>query len=94
MRDTEREAGTQAGEKQAPRREPYVGLDPRTPGSRPGPKADAPPLTPPQVPPKEHISDGVIMDTVLDLEPCGYEMGLPGRARRLPPAKGPQPEVG
>ena len=31
-------------EKQAPRREPDVGLDPRIPGSCPGPKADAQPL--------------------------------------------------
>ena len=36
-------------ERQAPCREPRVGLDPRTPGSRPGPKADAQPLSP-QVP--------------------------------------------
>ena len=32
MRDTEREAETQEREKQAPRREPNKGLDPRTPG--------------------------------------------------------------
>ena len=31
-------------------REPDVGLDPRTPGSRPGPKADTPPLSHPGVP--------------------------------------------
>ena len=37
MRDREREAETQAeGEKQAPCREPDVGLDPGSPGSRPG----------------------------------------------------------
>ena len=42
MRDTEREAETQAEEKkQAPCREPDVGLDPRTLGSHPEPKADA-----------------------------------------------------
>ena len=46
MRDTEREAETQAErQKQAPRREPNVGLDPRTPGSHPGPKAGAKPLS-------------------------------------------------
>ena len=33
-------------EKQAPRREPNAGLDPGTPGSHPGPEADAPPLSP------------------------------------------------
>ena len=32
-------------EKQAPCQEPNVGLDPRTPGSRPGPKAGAKPLS-------------------------------------------------
>ena len=37
-------------EKQAPCREPDAGLDPRTPGSRPGPKADAHLLSPPGAP--------------------------------------------
>ena len=37
-------------EKQAPCREPNVGLDPRSPGSSPGPKADAQPLSHPGVP--------------------------------------------
>ena len=43
MRDTERERGKQRHrqrEKQAPCREPNMGLDPRTPGSCPGLKAD------------------------------------------------------
>ena len=40
-REREREAETQEEEKQAPCREPDAGLDPRTPGSRPGPKAGA-----------------------------------------------------
>ena len=38
MRDTERERG-RGRKKQAPCREPDVGLDPGTPGSGPGPKA-------------------------------------------------------
>ena len=38
MRDTERE---REREKQAPHKEPDVGLDPRTPGSCPGPKVGA-----------------------------------------------------
>ena len=46
MRDTERGRDRQM-EKQAPCREPNVGLDPGTPGSRPEPKADAQPLSPP-----------------------------------------------
>ena len=47
MRDTERE---KQREKQAPFREPDVGLDPRTPGSHPGPKAGAKPLSHPGIP--------------------------------------------
>ena len=43
LRNTERERQRQRQrEKQAPCREPYVGLDPRNPGSHPEPKADAP----------------------------------------------------
>ena len=37
-------------EKQAPCREPDVGLDPGTPRSRPGPKAGAKPLSHPGIP--------------------------------------------
>ena len=49
--EREREAETQAeGEKQAPCREPDSGLDPRTPGLRPGPKAGAKPLSHPGIP--------------------------------------------
>ena len=43
MRERERE-------KQALCREPDAGLDPRTPGSRPEPKADAQPLNHPGIP--------------------------------------------
>ena len=50
MKDREKEAETQAEEKQAPCREPDVGLDPRTPGSQPEPKASAQPLSPPGAP--------------------------------------------
>ena len=46
MKDTEREAETQR-EKQAPRREPDAGLNPRTLGSRLEPKAGAQPLSHP-----------------------------------------------
>ena len=46
MRDTEH----RQREKQAPCRAPDVGLDPRTPGSRPGPKAGAKPLSHPGSP--------------------------------------------
>ena len=37
-------------EKQAPCREPDVGLDPGSPGSHPGPKAGAKPLRHPEIP--------------------------------------------
>ena len=37
-------------EKQAPCREPDVGLDPETPGSRPGPKAGTKPPSHPGIP--------------------------------------------
>ena len=57
MRDTEREteAETQAEEKQAPYREPDVGLIPKL-GSCLEPKADAQPLSHPGVP-KRRLSD-------------------------------------
>ena len=45
-RERERERDRQR-EKQAPCGEPDGGLHPRTPGSRPEPKADAQPLSPP-----------------------------------------------
>ena len=59
MRDTQRDRHRQR-EKQAPCRDPDVGLDPRTPGSLPEPKADAQPLSHPGVPcifffPEEYI---------------------------------------
>ena len=37
-------------EKQAPHREPDMGLDPGTPGSHPGPKAGVKPLSHPGIP--------------------------------------------
>ena len=56
MRDTHREAETQTEEKQAPCREPYVGLDLRTPGSCPGPKAGAKWLSHPGIPQKKPLN--------------------------------------
>ena len=53
MRDRERERERQRHrqkKKQAPYREPDVGLNPWTPGSRPEPKAEAQPLSHPGVP--------------------------------------------
>ena len=50
MRDRERQGHRQREEKQAPCREPDVGLNPGNPGSRPEPKADAKPPSHPGVP--------------------------------------------
>ena len=51
QREREREAETQAeGEAGSMHREPAVGPDPRSPGSRPGPKAGAKPLRHPGIP--------------------------------------------
>ena len=51
MRDTERERQRHwQREKAAPCREPDVGLDPGTPGSRPGLKTGAKPLNHPGLP--------------------------------------------
>ena len=50
IRDRQRERERQRREKQAPCREPDAALDPRTPGSSPGPKADAQPLSHPGIP--------------------------------------------
>ena len=50
--EREREAETQAErEAGSMHREPDVGLDPASPGSRPGPKAGAKPLRHPGIPP-------------------------------------------
>ena len=51
MRDTQRERQRpRQKEKQAPFRKPDVGLDPRTPGSCPGPKAEGQLLSYPGIP--------------------------------------------
>ena len=50
-RERERDAETQAeGEAGSMHREPDVGFDPRSPGSRPGPKAGVKPLRHPGIP--------------------------------------------
>ena len=46
-------------EKQPPFRKPDAGLDPRTPGSRPGPKANAQPLSHPGVPMRAILNNEV-----------------------------------
>ena len=54
MKDTERQRHRQR-EMQAPRRKPDVGLNPRTPGSRPEPKADVQPTEPPRCPTSQAV---------------------------------------
>ena len=52
----QREAETQAeGEASSMHREPDVGFDPGSPGSRPGPKAGAKPLRHPGIPPPSFL---------------------------------------
>ena len=55
MIDTERERETQAEGEAGSIREPDVGLDPRTPGSRSGPKAGTEPLSHPGIPDIHHL---------------------------------------
>ena len=50
MRDQREKGRHRQREKQAPCKEPNAGLDPRSPGSRPGPKAGTPPLSHPGIP--------------------------------------------
>ena len=57
MIDTERERGRDTGKGRSrlpPCREPDAGLDPRTPGLYPGPKAGAKPLSHPGIPNLKH----------------------------------------
>ena len=56
-------------EKQAPHREPSVGLDLRTPGSLPEPKADAQPLSHPGVPYSHLLIVGYNDNIYLNLQP-------------------------
>ena len=59
-REREREAETQAeGEAGSMHREPDVGFDPGSPGSRPGPKAGAKPLCHPGIPPSPKGQKGL-----------------------------------
>ena len=55
MKDTKRGRDKVKREKQAPCKEPNVGLHPRTPGSHPEQKANAQPLSHPDVSECKHI---------------------------------------
>ena len=65
MRDTKRQRHRQR-EKQTPCREPDVGLNPRTLGSLPEPKADAQPLSHPVAPISKLLTMSVLL-TCIDL---------------------------
>ena len=57
--EREREAETQAeGEAGSMHQEPDVGFDPRSPESRPGPKAGAKPLRHPGIPKQWSLKEG------------------------------------
>ena len=58
-RERERQRHRQR-EKQAPCREPHVGFDPEAPGSRPGSKADAKPLSHRGIPSTHLLNSNII----------------------------------
>ena len=78
----EREAETQAeGEAGSMHREPDVGFDPRSPGSRPGPKAGAKPLRHPGIPKRLFLKKIYLFDR----EGKGGEgQGAEGKEERIP----------
>ena len=61
MIDIEREAETQEEGEAGPCREPDMGLDPGSPGSCPGPKADAKPLSHPGIPHQFSLINKIIL---------------------------------
>ena len=64
--EREREAETQAeGEAGSMHREPDVGFDPGSPGSRPGPKAGAKPLRHPGIPAVIHLKCVILGDPLV-----------------------------
>ena len=84
MRDTERErereregeseseAETQAKGKAGSRQEPDLGLDPRTPGSRPGLKAGTKPLSHPGIPRKVLLKERLTIWSCIGRTRCQH----------------------
>ena len=72
MRDRERQRHRRR-DKQAPCREPDVGLDPKTPGSRPEPKADTHPLSHPGDPNSLTLKPAVIIPYSINLSLLSLE---------------------
>ena len=66
MRNTENQRHRQREEKQAPGRDPDVGLDPRTPGSCPVPKAGAKLLSHPGIPVKWYLKKSLQNQILLE----------------------------
>ena len=95
MRDTQRGQRLRQREQQAPCREPDAGLNPRTPGSRPEPKADAQPLSHPDVPSSAVLKDKC--EESVDEEPRAAGRGgvtsketMTGNQERQEATDGPQ----
>ena len=69
MRNTERRQRHKQREKQAPCREPNVGLDPGSPGSGPGLKAGAKPLSHPGIPKVHFLAWPTVSDNGKHMSP-------------------------
>ena len=78
MRDRKRQRHRQR-EKQAPCGEPVVGLDPRTPGSCPEPKADAQPLSHPGAPTPSFSICWLLYLLLNDLQVTSHVLQVPCR---------------
>ena len=70
MRDTEKEAETQAEGEAGFCKEPDARLDPRTPGSRPEPKADTQPLSHPGLPSNIFSYEFIYTENLHDFDGC------------------------
>ena len=76
-REREREAETQAeGEAGSMHREPDVGFDPGSPGSRPGPKAGAKPLRHPGIPKLVVLFPSVTLAGIQQTDVQGYSLNV------------------
>ena len=90
-RERAREAETQGeGEAGSMHREPDVGLDPGSPGLRPGPKAGAKPLRHPGIPPSLFFSHFLLFSLALCTSGGGRRAGAGQVAAPSPPAACPR----
>ena len=98
-REREREAETQAeGEAGSMHREPDMGFDPGSPGSRPGPKAGAKPLRHPGIPHMQILrnktNEQKEKQKVENRTEKKKKLGIPGWRSGLAPAFGPGRDPG